>query len=245
MIFGNYQWGLKTNGDLTTFNKLQLLSQFISTRVLASINKKTIRFSLETSDYNLPDSKIVSQAMEYVKDTHEPLICNHCIRTYIFGSSFGNNTGLKYDKEVLALSSLFHDVALTESGKKTPNPCRCFAIRGAATAATILKSWNYDDARVQKIQDAISLHLNIKVPISLPEAFLLQKGAATDVIGANFGRYSTDQINIITRLYPRYDFKIGWVSIMERESKNYPETRVGFLFKNKFPQMITNSKFKE
>src|SRR5262249_41088548 len=62
-----------------------------------------------------PDSSLCRRATELVADLSPPFLFNHCVRTFLFGEALGNQDGLKYDRELLYLSALLHDLGLTDS----------------------------------------------------------------------------------------------------------------------------------
>ena len=109
---------------------------------------------------------------------------DHCLRAFVLGELFGQNEKLHYDKEVFALSAILHDIGLEEEYCCLHKNISCFAVEGAIEAGLYLKSLNtISDDKITIIQDAISLHLNVKIPNSLPEAYLLNKASGTDTIG--------------------------------------------------------------
>src|SRR3954452_39164 len=61
----------------------------------------------------LPDSTLVREATELVRDTESPLLFNHSTRVYYFGSLAGKTRGLKFDPELLYIGAMFHDMGLT------------------------------------------------------------------------------------------------------------------------------------
>lgn len=50
------------------------------------------------------------EATELMREISEPFLYNHCLRTFVFGDLLGQSANLKYDRELLYLGSLLHDL---------------------------------------------------------------------------------------------------------------------------------------
>lgn len=243
-MIGDYNWGLKTQGNLNILAKIYFAYQAIKAKN-NSKNKFTSTFKYQEIDLKLPDSKLIEQTIEFLKDTHQEFLINHCYRTYVFGNVIGNNESINFDKELFAIASLLHDVGLTKKHQFKHSNCNCFAIEGAIEAGLFLDNQNIEKDKTKIIQDAISLHLNIKVPSSLPEAYLLNKGAGVDVIGQNLAMFDTEFIEKTIEQYPRLNFKSEIHQLMKEQCKLRPQSRISFLYQNGFPSLIKKSKFDE
>jgi len=79
----------------------------------------------------IPDSKIADQATELLLEHGTEFIYNHSLRVFLFSSLNGNRNNLKYDAELLYVSSVFHDLGLT---KHYSSPDRRFEVDGANAA---------------------------------------------------------------------------------------------------------------
>jgi hypothetical protein len=78
---GDFNWGLKTKGDLNLLTKIYFTYDFI--RIKYSSKKAIHRiFEFAESDFIIPDSVLVNQTIEFLKDTHQVFLINHCFRTY-------------------------------------------------------------------------------------------------------------------------------------------------------------------
>jgi hypothetical protein len=243
-MLGDYNWGLKTQGNLNIIAKIHFAYQAIKAKNDSKI-KSTHTFKYQESDLKLPDSKLVKQTIEFLKDTHQDFLINHCYRTYVFGNVLGNNEKIDYDKELFAIASLLHDVGLTKKHQFKHSTCNCFAIEGAIEAGIFLDNQGIEKDKTKIIQDAISLHLNVKVPSSLPEAYLLNKGAGIDVIGQNLIRFDAEFIEKTITEYPRLNFKAEIHQLMKEQCKYRQQSRISFLYQNGFSSLIKKSKFDE
>ncbi|MFN5070939.1 MAG: HD domain-containing protein [Cyclobacteriaceae bacterium] len=243
-MIGDYNWGLKTRGNLNLMAKIYFTYQAIKAK-RNSQNKHAATFVYREGDLNIPDSKSVNQTIEFLKDTHQEFLINHCYRTYLFGNVIGQNERLKFDKELFAIASLLHDLGLTKNHQFKGPDCKCFAIEGATEAGTFLEKQNVEKDKIKRVQDAISLHLNIKVPTNLPEAYLLNRGAAVDVIGQNIKRFSANFIGKTITQYPRLNFKSEIHPLLKQQCQERPQSRIAFLYQHRFSRLIKNAAFEE
>jgi hypothetical protein len=163
----------------------------------------------------------------------------------LFGNVIGKNENIRFDKELFTIASLLHDVGLTKRHQFKHLNCNCFAIEGAIEAGMFLQEKNLEKSKIKLVQDAISLHLNIRIPTDLPEAYLLNKGAAVDVIGQNLKNFNPDFLSRIVKDYPRLNFKTKIHESMKLQCKTRPQSRISFLYKNGFPSLIKKSSFRD
>ena len=243
-MLGDLNWGLKTKGDLNLVSKLFLTYKAVlAKQKLLKTNSK--RFVFDERDFILPDSFLVKTTLEFLHDTHKQFIINHCLRTYLFGTIIGKSESIKIDKELFLISALLHDIGLTEKHQFIHRNCNCFAIEGAIEAGIFLEKQKFDKTKTLIVQDAISLHLNINLPSLLPEAYLLNKGAAVDVVGQELNNFSSECISKVIETYPRLNFKTEFHTIMKKQCSERPKSRTAFLYNNGFGGLIKKAGFKE
>ena len=70
----------------------------ISTRLLAGVS--------------VPDSPLVSRAIEYARENSEPYLFNHVMRSWLFAVALARHKGTAHDEEVLAVATILHDLGL-------------------------------------------------------------------------------------------------------------------------------------
>lgn len=154
----------------------------------------------------LPDTALVREATEYIRDTEDDLLFHHSRRVFYFGALQGRRRGLQPDLELLYVGAMFHDIGLTER-YRTTSQLR-FEVDGADAARDFLLQRGVDDAAARKVWLAIALHTTPGVPEFLdPEVALVTAGVETDVLGIGRGDLAEEELNAVTAAHPRPDFK--------------------------------------
>src|SRR5215475_2822457 len=60
----------------------------------------------------VPDTPLISRAIDYARLHHEPYLFNHSMRSWLFAVSIAERRKVAYDAEVLAVATLLHDMGL-------------------------------------------------------------------------------------------------------------------------------------
>ena len=125
----------------------------------------------------IPDTQLVRDATEFVRDVEDDLLFNHSRRVFLFGALQGLRRGLQPDLELLYVGAMFHDVGLTERYRTSTDR---FEVDGAHAARDFLTAHGVDKADADKVWLGIALHTTPGVPEFLdPEVALLQAGVET------------------------------------------------------------------
>ena len=70
---------------------------------------------------SLPDSPLITEALEYARKVSEPYLFNHAVRSWLFAAKVGQLKNIDCDLEVVAIGTLLHDIGLTAA---VPGPNR-------------------------------------------------------------------------------------------------------------------------
>jgi hypothetical protein len=117
-------------------------------------------------------------------------------------------------------------------------------VEGAFAAERSLAAHGLDRARRDLVAEAISLHMNVRVPAALGvEAHLLHAGAALDVVGARIHEVAAATRDGVLRAHPRLEMKRHIAAAMERESGARPGSRTAVLCRLGFISMIRRAPF--
>jgi hypothetical protein len=173
----------------------------------------------------IPDTPLVREITEYIRDTEDELLFNHSRRVFLFGALHGRRRGLQADPELLYAAAMFHDIGLTE-GYRTS--MLRFEVDGANAARDFLLERGVDENAARKVWLSIALHTTPGVPEFLePEIALVNAGVATDVIGIGRGDLSTEALEAVTAAHPRPDFKNRILRAFNDGMKHRPDSTFG------------------
>jgi hypothetical protein len=62
-----------------------------------------------------PDNELCQSATALVAELSPPFLFNHCARSFLFAEAIGKRDRLQYDRELLYLSAMLHDLGLTDT----------------------------------------------------------------------------------------------------------------------------------
>ncbi|HEY3709354.1 MAG TPA: HD domain-containing protein [Amycolatopsis sp.] len=206
----------------------------------------------------IPDSKLATDAADFVRDTASPLLYDHSVRVFLFGALQGRRRGLVFDAELLYVAALFHDIGLVD-GHRTD---RRFELDGADEARRFLLAHAADaDAAAERARiawTAIALHTTPEIPAHLePEVALVTAGVEYDVLGIGYEDLSAEARAAVVAAHPRPEFKRRILAAFTDGIRDRPQTTFGNVkadvlarfvpgfARQDFVETIENSKWEE
>lgn len=174
----------------------------------------------------IPDTALVRDVTQYIRDAENDLLFHHSRRVFLFGALQGQRRGLQPDLELLYAGAMFHDLGLTEPYRS--NSALRFEVDGAHAARDFLLQRGIDEAAARKVWLGIALHTTPGVPEFLdPEIALVTAGVETDVLGIGRDQLPTDALAEVTKAHPRPDFKNCILQAFTDGVKNRPGSTFG------------------
>jgi HD superfamily phosphodiesterase len=173
----------------------------------------------------IPDTPLVREITEYIRDTEDELLFNHSRRVFLFGALQGHRRGLQPDPELLYAGAMFHDIGLTADYRTS---MLRFEVDGADAARNFLLERGVDEAAARKVWLSIALHTTPGVPEFLePEIALVTAGVEADVLGIGRNDLSAEAIEAVTAAHPRPDFKNRILRAFTDGMKHRPRSTFG------------------
>jgi len=95
----------------------------------------------------VPDTSLVRDAIELARSSSEPYLFNHVMRSWLFGILLSQGAEPAPDPELLAISTVLHDLGLTEryTGQNR------FEVDGANVARAFLKDRGISPQQMQVV----------------------------------------------------------------------------------------------
>ena len=243
---GSAAWAAR-GGALRPQDRMQLLGQLLLSRlgqlpVRLRVNLgfgQVAARQLDLSAIRAPDSEAAVRTVALVESLSSPALYNHCLRTYIWGALLAQAGRIAFDEELFFVASLFHDIGLTPAHNCQDSSCACFAVEGARAAQHYAVEFGWKAERCERLAEAISLHLTVRVGLQHgAEAHLLHEGAALDVIGARLGEIDRKSIDSVIARYPRLGIKAELATGIKEQARLRPHSRAAFLARLGFIGML-------
>jgi hypothetical protein len=153
---------------------------------------------------SVPDTPIVDAALEYARQRCEPYLLNHVVRSWLFATRLGQLLNITHDAEVVAIGTLLHDITLNE---RFAGPRR-FEVEAADLATSFARESGLDERRAQLIWDSVALNSTPSIGLyKEAEVALCTAGICLDVIGWQYDRIPSNEIDKIIAEFPRLAMK--------------------------------------
>jgi hypothetical protein len=169
----------------------------------------------------VPDTPAISRAIELARERSELYLFNHAMRSWLFAVILAQLKQTTHDGEVLAVTTILHDIGLSES---FDGPLR-FEVEGANAARTFARNEGIDERRAQLIWDGVAL--NSTPSISLykeTEVALCTGGIGLDWGGFGYEAIPESQVAAIVEVFPRLEMKQQFTRAVCRIVETRPAT---------------------
>ncbi|MFD4609343.1 HD domain-containing protein [Streptomyces sp. NPDC058451] len=173
----------------------------------------------------IPDTTLVREATELVRDVAPPLLFHHSRRVFLWGSLRGREQRLGFDPELLYVGAMFHDLGLTKRMRRTDQR---FEIDGADEARRFLHAHGIAGEPADRVWTSIALHTTPEIPLHMAsEIALVTRGVELDVLGIGYHAVSDEERAAVVAAHPRPDFKNGILAAFTEGIEERPDTTFG------------------
>lgn len=171
-----------------------------------------------------PDSELARKVAILAAEAHTTTLLNHVHRTWWFAEFLGRKREMKYDRELVYIASLLHDLGLSHDHAADKR----FEVDGADAAVRFLHTHDYPKPKADIVWDAIALHAAADIADRRePEVALVHFGAHVDVMGLRMDEISPQLIDDTLALYPRLGFKQAFTEALAEVARKKPHTAIG------------------
>jgi hypothetical protein len=179
----------------------------VATRLLAGVS--------------VPDTPLISSAIEYAREQSEPYLFNHVMRSWLFAVALAHLNQTAHDGEVLAVTIILHDLGLADNFKA---PLR-FEVEGANAARKFARDAGLDDRRAQLIWDGVALNSTPSIALyKEPEITLATMGIGLDWGGWGHEALTEANVAAIVAAFPRLEMKQQFTRAVCRIVETRPAT---------------------
>ena len=179
-------------------------------------------FSINSTEFSIPDSEIAKKATQLVAEVSPKFLYHHCVRSYLFGDILGKRDGIKYDRELLYLGAVLHDLGLTERFDRHEQR---FEVDGADAARTFVLEHGLSDEKAEIVWDAIALHTSIGIASrKQPEIALVHLGVSADVFGIGLENIDPETVERVIDNYSRLGCGRAMMELIISQVERKPQT---------------------
>lgn len=174
----------------------------------------------------IPDSAMAKAATHLVRDTETDLLYHHSRRVFLWAALTGERRKLKYDRELLYVATMFHDMGLVD---RYSSPDLRFEVDGANAARDFLRSYRISDREIEDVWTAIALHTTPGIPEHMrPTIALVTSGVEMDVLGIAYDDFTHEQREHVCAHHPRGErFKHAIIDAFDAGIRKKPATTFG------------------
>jgi len=173
------------------------------------------------ADVSVPDGPLITAAIDYAQRLSDPYLFNHAMRSWLFAELIGRAKGIDYDREVVAIGTILHDIGLTAG---VPGPNR-FEVNGADAALSFIRGRGLSDRRAQLIWDLVALNSTPSLALHKePEVAVGTMGIGLDYGGFGLDALQAGDVGRILSTFPRLRMKDRFSEACRRVVTQKPET---------------------
>ena len=185
-----------------------------------SIGRDTTRTRL-VAGVGVPDSLVIAAAIEYAQRLSEPYLFHHAMRSWLFAELIGRSKGIEFDREVVAVGTILHDIGLTSG---VPGPHR-FEVNGADAALAFIRGRGLSDRRARLVWDLVALNSTPSLALHKePEVAVGTMGIGLDYGGFGLEALPAGERDRVLAAFPRLRMKERFSDACCRLVKERPET---------------------
>jgi hypothetical protein len=137
----------------------------------------------QIADVAVPQDDLSAATWRWAHRSLPDYLLAHSIRSYCWGAAIGAGESWTFDRQILWIASLMHDIGLT----RIPRNTMCFEVEGAEIARRFLERRGLSAAAADRVAIAIILHMRPSVTLDDGvEAVLLDRATGLDVRGIGY-----------------------------------------------------------
>jgi len=175
---------------------------------------------IEVAGVRAPSGRAAEAALEVCAEYADPALYHHSLRSYFFGAAWAQARGLDFDRELVFVSAMLHDLALTAPFDSHTLP---FEDAGGHLARVFAAGLGWPVERRDRAAELIVLHMRDDVdPERDLESRLLQVGTSADVSGTGLDAFEPAFAEALVTAYPRLGFAASFVRLFRDQAGRKP-----------------------
>ena len=159
-------------------------------------------------------------AREVVAEYSSPSLVNHCERSYLWSAALGEIGGIAYDRELLYVASMVHDLGLVSAFDNHLAP---FEDAGGDVGWVFAAGAGWPQERRARVKEIVVRHMWDEVdPAMDAEGHLLCEGTGLDISGRHPERWPADFRAEVVERFPRLDLQAEFIAAFQDQAGRKP-----------------------
>jgi hypothetical protein len=169
----------------------------------------------------LPDvTPATRAAREVVAEYSSPALVNHCERSYLWSAALGELGGIAYDRELLFVASMVHDLGLVRAFDNHLAP---FEDAGGDVGWVFAAGAGWPRERRVRVKEIVIRHMWDEVdPAFDAEGHLLCEGTGLDISGRGPDRWPAGFRAEVLERYPRLGLPAEFIAAFREQARRKP-----------------------
>ena len=169
-----------------------------------------------------PQTPAAKAARSVADRYYTPALLNHCVRSYLWATTYAAAHGVAFDDELLYVAAMLHDIGLTPAFDSHRLP---FEEAGGELAWVFGVAAGWPADRAARALEIIVAHMRADVSSTAdPESHLLQVATGWDVVGRRPEEFPEQARTELLARYPRQGFGGEFVACFEDQASRKPDS---------------------
>jgi hypothetical protein len=175
---------------------------------------------VRVADLRPPDTPAARAAREVVTQYSSTALINHCERAYLWSAALGELGGAGYDRELLYVASMLHDLGLMPAFDNYRAP---FEDAGGDVGWVFAAGTGWPPERRTRVKEIIVRHMWPEVdPAFDIEGHLLCEGTGLDIVGRNADTWPAALRAEVVERFPRLDLVAEFLAAFQEQAERKP-----------------------
>ncbi|KZV70529.1 hypothetical protein PENSPDRAFT_685383 [Peniophora sp. CONT] len=177
-----------------------------------------------------PPTSTASAALSVARAYSSPALVNHCLRSWIWASSLAETQGTMFDRELLYVATMLHDLGVTPHFDAHEV---AFEEAGGAVGRVFAAGAGWSEQRQRRVAEIIERHMWTSVDKNTdPEGYLLEVATSLDVSGVALEMWDIQLRKAVIEKIPRLDFSQTFVHSIHEQAIRKPNSQAARLDKS-------------
>ena len=175
---------------------------------------------MQVADLLPPETVVTRAAREVVAEYSSRALVNHCERSYLWSAALGELRGIAYDRELLYVAAMVHDLGLVAAFDNHLAP---FEDAGGDVGWVFAAGAGWPPERRVRVKEIVVRHMWDEVdPAFDAEGHLLCEGTGLDISGRGPDRWPSDVRAEVLERFPRLGLPAEFIAAFQDQARRKP-----------------------